>query len=333
MSNSEAATAVAEGIYQVRLPLPFALNIINCYLLRDGAGWAILDTGLNYPPAQSAWQAAFDLLKIRPEHITRIVLTHTHPDHYGMAGWFQAMGGEAGARPTVFLSAVEQRWSNIVWRKSEPSRLEFSDYLRQCGMPGEMIETVAHSMDNTARMTLPHPVDEQVLEAGSLVQIGERRFQVLHAPGHSDGQLIFYNADDRLLLSGDHVLMKITPNIGLWPDTQPDPLGRFLESLRGLLALDVRLALPGHKALITDWRGRLEELLAHHHVRLGHTLAALDGGATAYEASLKVFNSGSFSSHEWRFAMAETLAHLEYLRSQGQIQREMDGASWRFRVI
>src|SRR6185295_15928786 len=103
MSQPEPAIAVAEGIYQVRVPLPFALNIVNCYLLRDGDGWAVVDTGLNTPPAQEAWQAAFSFLNIAPATIKRIILTHSHPDHYGMAGWFQSLCA-GDAVPPVYLS-------------------------------------------------------------------------------------------------------------------------------------------------------------------------------------------------------------------------------------
>jgi glyoxylase-like metal-dependent hydrolase (beta-lactamase superfamily II) len=100
------------------------------------------------------------------------------------------------------------------------------------------------------------------------ITLAGRRCEILHAPGHAEGQIIFYAPAERLLLCGDHVLQRITPNIGYWPLSQPNPLGRYLASLRSLLALDVALALPGHHGAITDWRGRLHELLAHHDDRL-----------------------------------------------------------------
>jgi glyoxylase-like metal-dependent hydrolase (beta-lactamase superfamily II) len=126
--------------------------------------------------------------------------------------------------------------------------------------------------------------------------------------------------------------MKITPNIGVWPEGDPDPLGRFLASLHDLKRLDVRLALPGHKSLITDWAGRVDELLAHHETRLAHTLAAVEGGATVYETARRIFDSGAFSPHEWRFALAETLAHLDYLERRGKVRRQ-DADMLRFRAV
>ena len=165
-----------------------------------------------------------------------------------------------------------------------------------------------------------------------MVTLGQRQFRAIHAPGHSDGQLIFYDADDQLCLSGDHVLMKITPNIGAWMHNQPNPLRRYLDSLQALADLDVRLALPGHKWLIHDWRGRIEELIAHHDLRLGHTLDAIEGGAaTVYQVAGEIFDMTRFTPHEWRFAMAETLAHLQLLEERAQITRG-DEPVLRFRL-
>lgn len=332
MTTSEPAVQVADGIYQVRLPLPFALNIINTYLLRDGAGWTVLDTGLNTAEGQAAWKAALNHLNIHPRDIRRIILTHVHPDHYGMAGWLQSLVEDGEPMP-VYASAREADLADILWN---PKRLwedvVFEEFLVSAGMTPEMARTVALGIASTGSLTLPHPNRIHPIAVGDTVEIGERRFTALHAPGHSDGQLIFYDAADQLLLSGDHVLMKITPNIGLWPDTEPNPLGRFLESLRGLHPLAVRLALPGHKALITDWRGRIEELLAHHEQRLVHTLEAVGQDGTIYEASRLIFQSNNFTPHEWRFAMVETLAHLDYLQRQGKVE-QIEGAALRFRAL
>jgi glyoxylase-like metal-dependent hydrolase (beta-lactamase superfamily II) len=323
MPETEAAVLVADDIYQVRLPLPFALNIVNCYLIRGNDGWTVLDTGLNTGAAQAAWNAAFDMLGITPRDINHVLLTHVHPDHYGMAGWFQSQAAP-DAIPPVKLSAREAQLARLLWEGEGKQANEFDRFLAACGMPADMVATVAVSLADTIDKTFPHPIRQEMIEAGDEITIGKRTFKLIHAPGHSDGQLILYDAADKLLLSGDHILMKITPNIGLWPDTDPNPLGRYLQSLESLRNLEVRLALPGHKALITDWRGRLDELLHHHALRIDNTYAAIKGGATVYEASLKVFNSFTFSPHEWRFAMAETLAHLEYLIVDGKAREETD---------
>ncbi len=321
-------TEVADDVFQLRLPLPFALNHVNVYLLRGEEGWAVVDCGIHYAAGEAAWREALARLGLGFGDIRQIVLTHAHPDHYGMAGWLQArIMEETGELIPVQLSEREAQFVEVVW-VGEYQQAAFQRYIEQTGVPDEQARIVADSMGHTRRMTRPLAERLTHIAADSVIKLGGRHFRAIHAPGHADGQLLFYDEADRLLLSGDHVLMKITPNIGVWQHSDPDPLGRFLASLRALAGLDVRLALPGHRRLIEDWRGRLDELLVHHEARLGHTLDALAKGATTvYEVSLHVFESERFTAHEWRFAVAETLAHLERLRLMGQAQCE--GDRWR----
>lgn len=316
---------VADGIYQVRLPLPFALNSVNCYLLRGASGWTLVDTGINTEAGRETWRNTFDELNIKITDLEKIVLTHAHPDHFGLGGWLQNLAVEAKHHLPVYMSSRETMpfWANKEQR-------EFTDYLAITGVTHDVIDKVADSMVHTMNMTRPDISDLEQIHPGDTLQMGERTFQAIHTPGHSDGHLIFYDANDRLALSGDHVLMKITPNIGLWSWTDENPLDDFLTSLNSLQMLDVRLALPGHKNLITDWQGRLTELHDHHLMRLQTTLEAVEKGlSTAYQAAHHIFEPSRFTVHEWRFAVAETLAHLEYLRYRGQIIRET-GEVWRY---
>lgn len=318
---TSSLTQIAHDIYQLRLPLPFALNHVNTYLLRDGDSWTIIDTGLNTAEAQTVWHGAFTELNIAPTQIRRILVTHHHPDHFGMAGWLQSL--TPAHQPPVYMTPRERELGQQIWYGS--MLRHFDTFLLAQGMPDEQVREVDSAMEFTAAHTRPHPPQIEMLDVAQPLHIGARRFMLMLASGHSDAGLMLYDVDDELLFSGDHVLMKITPNIGLWPEIEPDPLGRFLTSLTELRDLKVRLALPGHRNLIENWRGRVDEIIAHHHERLEHTLAAVTPPATPYEASLKVFDSTKFSAHEWRFALAETLAHLEYLRLRGQIERGDDG--------
>ena len=320
MSDSAVLTKIADDIYQVQLPLPFALNIVNVYLLRGDAGWTVVDTGLNTAAARATWQAAFDVLKMTPGEIEKIVLTHTHPDHFGMAGWLQSLAKEAGRDIPVYTSPKEDEQACLIWREEGDFNIE--TWIHDSGSPLEMAQAVQASTNDTRSKTHPLPLPLQHHQPGEPIQLGARHFQTIHAPGHSDGQIIFYDPADHLMLSGDHVLMRITPNIGKWVYSDDDPLGLFLQSLGELRALDVRLALPGHKKLIEDWRGRIDELIAHHDLRLNHVLDALGQGCrTPYEVAGIIFPTDRFSIHEWRFAVAETLAHLEYLAVRGSIQQ------------
>jgi len=325
--NEIIASEAAADIFHVRLPLPFALNHVNCYLLRDPDGWTILDTGLNRPEIHAGWQAVFAQLGIHRGAIRRIIVTHMHPDHIGLAGRLQQ---ELGA--PVFMSPREWEIAEMAWVQNLERGDNLAAYLRRVGAPPEVGAIVEGQQQKLRQMTQPPPVDVQLLRAGERIMLAQRRFEIVHAPGHADGQIIFYAPDDRLMLCGDHVLQRISPNIGYWPSTEADPLGRYLQSLRALMKLEVDLALPGHHAPITDWRRRIGELLLHHDERLEVAFAAAAHGATALEASYAIFNFDRFSPHEVRFAVAESLAHLEYLADAGRLERYVKDGFQAFRA-
>lgn len=322
---THAAVQVAENIYQVQIPLPFALRIVNCYLLRDDEGWTMLDTGLNRAETHAVWQAAFTELGVGPGDLRQIVLTHFHPDHYGAAGWFQAWSG--GETP-VYISPRDAEQARLVWQLPEGQPEPMHALFLAFGTPFDLADSMAFEVARLRRMTAPHPQFTSLMP-GSTLRMGGRDFQAIYAPGHSDGQVIFYDPSDQLILSGDQVLIKITPNIGIWPESEPDPLGRFLASLHALAALEVRVGLPGHGPLIRDWCGRLAELSHHHEERLQHTLESIGTEGTVYDAAQQVFPFARLTYHEMRFAVAETAAHLDLLVSRGALRKET-AEVWRY---
>jgi len=331
---------VAEQIIQVRLPLPFALNHVNCYLLDDGNGWTILDTGLHWPAAEAGWQQALHELHISPKQIQRIVLTHMHPDHFGMAGHLQEITGAPISVGAIEYAAIERVWIHDSWREAAAI-----DFWRSAGLDSALLQTVSGQVAALRQRTMPHPSNFVVIEEDQPFVMGGRSFQPIIAPGHSDGQIIFYAKAEQLLLCGDQVLEKITPNIGLWPGGAAAPLQQYLASLTALQQLAVTVALPGHGGLLTQWAERIETLQQHHEARLAAMWAAVQSiekglqkghcdreSCTALAVARTIFNFQRFSEHEIRFAVAETLAHLVHLVARGKLQEKIANGVRYFRV-
>jgi glyoxylase-like metal-dependent hydrolase (beta-lactamase superfamily II) len=331
-----------DDIIHVPIPLPFTLNIVNTYAIRDPdaarpRGWTVIDTGLVWEPSIAAWEKAFVMHDLRPRDLRRIIVTHHHPDHIGMAGWLQGRAAaDGGAIPPVIMIAHEAALVRAVW--IDPTEQPDNDRdalidaeMRACAAPPELSAVIRAGIASTRAMTTPHPAAFETIEAGETLHIGARRLQVHTQPGHTDAHMLLYDAADALVFCADHILMRITPNIGVWPETAPHPLTRYLASLRELEAWDVRAGLPGHKALITDWRGRIGQLLAHHDARIAACAAAVAAGATTvYDVAQVLFDFGRFTQHDMRFAMVETLAHLDHAVHIGLMRGEQVAGVWRY---
>ncbi len=329
---AEGVVQVAEGVYRVTTPVPFrALRTVNCYLLRGPDGWDVVDTGLKTPEALAVWNAAFDQLGIAPGDIHQIILTHHHPDHLGLAGHFQQLAQEAGRRVVpVRISPREFEIIGIIWGSDRKTRNQLMEaFFARCGLPDPAGTNFSpREIEGMRRMMLPTPAITGDLRPGETAQIGARWFEMIHTPGHSDGHLIFYDPTDGLLLAGDHVLPHITPNISFWPGVEPDPLGRYLNSLGGLKTLDANQALPGHGGVITEWTPRLGVLETHHDERLDVMQHAVGRGATVFDVSQNVFSHRRLDRHQIRMAVTETLAHLDHLTGRGRLRRHDDDAWW-----
>lgn len=309
---------VAPGIYKVELPLPFKLDHVNSYLLRGKNGWVIIDAGLNYPPSANAWERVFKDLSLRYSDIEGIYITHYHPDHYGASGWLQGLTGAP-----VFMHRTESHFVDQMWKKGRANLPVVGELFKENGMPPNLINEVLEDITGIWNVVQPYP-SLSLLDGGETVEMGGRSFEVIHTPGHSDGHICFYNPDDGILISGDHLLPKISSNIGLWPASHPNPLDLFLSSLERVGGLAVKTALPAHGTAITDSNGRVRELLEHHRQRLDQIAELAGNGATAYQICIKLFGPG-LNLHEIRFALTETLAHLAYLEIKSDVYSRLEG--------
>ena len=301
-------TELPGGIRRLTFPLPLRLRHVHCYLLPGANGWTLVDTGLGLPDAAERWEPVLARLDAP---VVRIVITHFHPDHTGGGEDAQAM-----TEARTFQGARDHAQSERVWGSPEWSE-RLAAYLVGHGLPARLAEELRHE----ARLFAPfiRPVrDPEPLVEGDQVD----GWEVLELPGHADGHICLMR--DGVLLAGDHLLEKISPTVGLYPDSRPDPLGDYLASLERTIELAPRLALPGHNDLVGDPAGRARELIEHHRLRLEETVAALGREPrNAHEVSLELFGA-HLDASERRFAIAETLAHLERLVLEGRVARAGD---------
>ena len=323
-------------IWQLRLPLPYALDHVNVYLIQGDNGWTVVDTGLNISKARSLWEQTFVDLKIEPGSVEQIVVTHGHPDHFGMAGWLQQQFSTSESQVPVYISATDHYRFAEIWEEDNIHLTlgRLTQFMVFCGLPVREAETITQRTMGTASKTMPHPTFTPMPENGT-IQMGNRTWEVIHAPGHADGQMIFYDASDHICLSADQLLMKITPNIGFWDHTMPGVLKRYLDSLSELKNYDVRYALPGHKWLIGDWNQCIDEMFEHHKERLAKTHESVKKatGVTAHVVSQDVFRLSELNEQQSSFAIAETLAHLDFLEGNNTLRKEIVEGVWRFSVV
>ncbi len=322
---SPLVTELVDGIYQIRVPVPFPLKYVQCYLIREHDGWALIDTGLHYEPSYQAWDAAFKALQTDPKQIRRILITHAHPDHYGLAGYFQNLSGAP-----VYALDEEIRIIPIEWEPAGAHMVLLEEFLETHGMPSRRIEQTVERSLEILRMLEPQP-ELSALHEGDPIELGGCRYEIIWTPGHADGHLLLQGQENGVLFSGDMILMKITPNIPLWPALDPNPLKSYLTSLERIERLPVRMALPGHRAVIQDVPGRIVELREHHRIRAQKCWDAAKDGHNAFEICMEVF-PGIESVDDVRLAMVETLAHLEYLASENRLEK-LDGKAIGYRQI
>ena len=220
----------------------------------------------------------------------------------------------------VYMMEAEIPFSRRLWGTTEAG--PFVEYLIRHGMGREMAEPAAAAV----RYGLPLPEEILPLRTGERIQFGDDAARVIHVPGHADHQLVLHDERRGFLFAADHLLLVITPNIGLWPESEPHPLARYLESLSALRSLDAGIVLPGHGPVFHDLDGRIDGLLRHHKERLDLMRRVIESGPkTPYAVSREVFR-GAVTLHQRCFALVETLAHLDHLALESRAERVEDGA-------
>lgn len=321
------AVPVAPGVLWMRLPLPMALDHVNVYALEDDEGWTIVDTGFDSPRGRVIWEALHEgPLEGLP--IRRVIGTHHHPDHIGLAGWFQDRdGAEMMISRTAWLMA--RMLVLDVQEAASPQALEF---WRRAGMPADLLaRRKAERPFNFSDVVHPLPPGFTRLIEGDTVSFGRRRWRVAMGHGHAPCHATFWSLDDNLVIGGDQLLPSISPNLGVYP-TEPlaDPVGEWLESCTRLLGLarDDQLVLPGHKLPFTGLPFRLSQLIQNHLTALSRLTDALAAGPRTAVGCFDVLFKRRIGEGEFGLAMVEAVAHVNHLHRAGVIRPvgETDGA-------
>jgi len=310
---------VIPNIFTLTLPLPFELESVNIHLIKLAEGWMLVDCGMELDAAWQILEAAIAQMGIQWKDLRVILLTHMHPDHMGMSARLLELTGAS-----LWMHAVEAEHLQLVARGTR--RVPWLD---------EVFSRAGVSLDLQARMerhflqirrNFHDLVPQRLFQGGEQFPTAAGLFQVLWTPGHSPGHICLYNESAKLLISGDHILENITPNVAWHPDA--DTLGDFLTSLEGLRPLEIDIILPSHGAPFTGHGQWIANTIEHHGERCNEMLRLVTNAPRSANTLVTEMWRKELSPINHHFAVFEVLAHLEHMQRQGRVQsrrRETDG--------
>lgn len=311
-----AAMEIAAGVRWIRMPLPYALNHINLWLIENGEGtWCAVDTGMDMGDVKLHWQAL-----IAQYPLSRQIVTHYHPDHLGLSAWLQAQTGAPLAMTQgEYLTA--QAFANEI---GEYSPRATGELFRRHGLGTERLQALAQR-GNAYRRAVPQiPATYTVLRNGEKVRIGAHDWRVIVGHGHCPEHAALYCEALGVLIGGDMMLPSISTNVAVFaPNPDDDALSDFLASIRLLAELpEDTLALPSHGRPFRGIRTRVAMLEKHHADRCADLVAACRQQAHTAASLLPVlFQRDITDPHQTLFAMSEAIAHLNYLEQRGELTR------------
>jgi glyoxylase-like metal-dependent hydrolase (beta-lactamase superfamily II) len=311
-----------ENIYRLCIPIPFPLRNVNMYALREAQGkdWVLIDTAMGTPDAREALSEGLQEASLEIKHLRAIVLTHHHPDHVGLSAELQEQSGAP-----VYMHPIDKAALGLLWSNTMEQRFErVSGFFTKHGLPPTEL-WYAKVDPEVMRYVLRVPPPDMIstVEDGQTLELIGERYRVIWVPGHSDGQIVLFRERDGIFIAADHVLPRITPNIGLYSEKdRPDPLGDYLASLAKIADLPASLVLPGHGEPFPDLKKRTLEIVAHHEERLNNILNMLaQRPQHAYDITTQLFGERLKNGEARRMAAAEVLSHLEYLRFKGKVDQ------------
>lgn len=313
------ARETSKNIWKLTIPIPFPLRDVNMYALIGPDGWVLIDAGIGTPAARTAFSAGLQQIGLQIEHLQAIVLTHNHPDHVGLSGELQEQSGAA-----VYIHPLDEPGLQRMWSDTKPQHANaISHFFIEHGFP-TATNWYARAGGMRDIIRVPPHTAFTFIEDGQEIVLAAERYRILWVPGHSDGLINLFRERDGVLLASDHVLPRITPNIGLYSETErPDPLGDYLDSLAKIKDLPVTMVLPGHGEPFTTLEIRATEIVKHHEQRLAQILSLLkEKPQHAYQLTEQLFGARLKNDEMRRMATAEVIAHLEYLRLRAKVKRK-----------
>jgi glyoxylase-like metal-dependent hydrolase (beta-lactamase superfamily II) len=321
---------VAPGVFWLRMPLPSPLSWINVWALRDEGGWTIVDTGLWSAETIKAWALAFSKI-LEDGPVKRVIATHMHPDHCGLAGWFTERFGVR-----LWMSRLEYLTCRVVSSETGEAPAEGVAFFRAAGWDEESLHHYRNRFGSFGKQIYPLPVTYRRVVNEERISVGEFEWTVVVGNGHSPEHACLFCADRKLLISGDQVLPRISSNVSVYP-TEPEanPLLDWISSLSRLksrIPEDV-LVLPAHKSPFLGLHARLDELLEHHRVSLARLLDQLDQPRSVVDVFSALFKR-AVSPETIGMATGEAIAHLNYLVSSNNAIRKRDPTGvWRWHRV
>lgn len=320
---------VIEGVLWVRMPIPIpGLDYINLYLIEDDDGWTMVDSGFRSGRIKKFWEQIFASdLKGKP--ITRLICTHFHPDHMGLAGW-------VSRRWDIPLTMTMGEWTfgrMLTLESSAEVPDEVLAFYHAIGFSPEMVEVIrARGFNNFSKAMSHIPMSIDRIEDDNVLSIGGRDWQVMVGRGHSPEHACLYCKDLDILISGDQVLPRITPHIGVYPaEPKANPLEKFIGSLDKFMALPAdTLVLPAHNDVFTGLHNQLEYYASHHDERLDRLWTACEEPKSAVDL-LGVLFDRELSQSDRGLGIAEGLAHCHYLVGKDRLGCVVgEDGIWRF---
>jgi glyoxylase-like metal-dependent hydrolase (beta-lactamase superfamily II) len=318
-------TQVVDRLYWLRMPLPYALDHINLWLAEDDDGWTLIDCGIKNDQVMDIWRQFFSNTFAK-KPLSRIVCTHCHPDHMGLAGWL------AAEWDAVFVTTRGE------WGMGRLLSLEgaydpglYQRHFLENGCGAEFAAAGAQRFSSTYQIYSPVPSSFTCLRAGSTVHMGGADWRIIVGLGHTIEQACLYSESLNILIAGDQILPRITPAIILQShEPTGNPLHDFLDSNRQFRALPADVTvLPSHHQPFTGLHPRLDDYDRHHQDRLAKTGAICTSPMTAFEVSKQLFTR-KLDAHQAYFAIGETLAHLRYLELDGRLVRTLEDGIARY---